>query len=399
MRVLIVGAGAAGVFAALRAAELNPKLKILILEAAASPLGKVRISGGGRCNVTHACFDTWQLVEHYPRGGRALARLLQRFGPAETVDWFASRGVKLKTEADGRMFPVTDSSQTVIDCLLREADRLGVRIFTGHTVRRLEVEHHHFVAHTRQASFEAQRLLLAPGGSTMAYAWLAELGHRVVDPVPSLFTFKVQDPRLTGLQGVSLPRVAAEVVGQRAEGPLLITHWGLSGPAILKLSAFAARELHACGYRATLTVDLAPEQPHEALRQQLLNCKSRSTHLGNFNPLDMPKRLWESLLRHQGLNPAQPWSQSANKPLNRLSEHLKRAQFEICGKGVFKEEFVTAGGLPLAELDLDTLESRQWRGLHVAGELLDVDGVTGGFNFQNAWASGWVAGEAIAGGS
>lgn len=386
---IVVGGGAAGVFAALRARSLNPRLSLCVLESAARPLRKVAISGGGRCNVTHDCDDVDLLVEHYPRGGRRLGRILSRFMPADTRAWFESRGVRLKVEADGRLFPVTDSSQTVIDCLLREASRVGTEIRTGHQVRRVK---RGFEVVSSQGTLRASRVLLAPGGSTRAWQWAAALGHQVVPPVPSLFTFKIRDPRLEGLQGVSLPHVVGRLEGVTQEGPLLITHWGLSGPVVLRLSAWGARELFAAGYRSELLLDLVPELSVEEVRERLL-ARSRGKIRAGFG---IPRRLWERLLAHAGLDPNVPWREAPRKGLNRLAEELKRSSFAVRGKGVFKEEFVTAGGVPLAEVDLGTMESKLVPGLFFAGEVLDVDGLTGGFNFQNAWATGWIAGEGLA---
>ncbi|MBI3929660.1 MAG: NAD(P)/FAD-dependent oxidoreductase [Armatimonadetes bacterium] len=395
--VVVVGGGAAGFFGALRARELNPDLSVLLLESAARPLGKVLISGGGRCNVTAACYDTERLLEHYPRGGRRLGRVLQRFGPGDTVEWFEARGVKLKTEADGRVFPVSDSSQTVVDCLLREARRLSVTVLTRHAVKEVRPG---FRLETSAGSFRARKVLLAPGSSLRAYEWVSRFGHRVVPPVPSLFTFVVEDPRLKELQGVSLARVVGRLRVDpeiRQEGPLLVTHWGLSGPLVLRLSARGARALHEAGYRAELMLDFLPDLSQEELRRTLLAQKRQSpAAIGTRCPVELPRRLWQSLLNGEGIDPGRRWSEVPDRCLNRLSEAVKRAKFSVQGKGAFKEEFVTAGGVPLEEVDLDTMESRKVPGLHLAGELLDVDGLTGGFNFQNAWASGWVAGEALA---
>ena len=392
-RALIVGAGAAGVFAALRLKELSPQVSVVVLEAAARPLSKVKISGGGRCNVTHACFDVPQLLEHYPRGGRALGQLLRRFGPSDTVAWFKRRGVPLKTEPDGRMFPTSDSSSTIIECFLREAERLGVRLFLRHRVRSLEGG---FTLELKDRSLKADTLLLATGSAPLGYRWLEELGHSLVAPVPSLFTFEVRDQRLEGLAGVSVGRVRVGFSKREtAEGPLLITHHGLSGPAVLRLSAFQARALHKLDYRARFWVDFLPDLSHEEVRQALYRAKGSSKSQPRRPLFELPKRLWARLLQHAQVDPAGRWAEVSDRALNRLGEQLKRSEFSMQGKATFKEEFVTAGGLPLKQLQLDTLESRKVPGLFVAGELLDVDGVTGGFNFQNAWASGWVAAEGM----
>jgi predicted Rossmann fold flavoprotein len=395
--LIIVGGGAAGFFAALRAKSLERHARVCILEASRRPLSKVRISGGGRCNVTHACFDLSRLLGAYPRGGKALRPIFQRFGPKDTVEWFRHRGVALKTEEDGRMFPVTDSSQTIVDCLLSEAQRLGVELHLGVAVRSVLKSPRGFTLQTSGELWQADRLLLATGSAPNVYGWLENLGHSPVPPVPSLFTFTIADPRLEGLAGVSQPWVRASLDFPTAimqEGPLLITHWGLSGPAILKLSAWAARELAGCNYQATLRIDWLPAHTHEEVRQRLLACKKEwgGRGLAAEPPLPLPKRLWRALL---GPEPPRVWRETADKFLGRLTETLKRCEFRVSAKGVFKEEFVVAGGVPLSELHLTTMESRVCPRLHVAGELLDVDGITGGFNFQNAWATGWIAGEAM----
>lgn len=399
----MVGGGAAGFFAALRARELAPDRPVTILESAARTLGKVRISGGGRCNVTHACFEVARLVEHYPRGGRALRGILERFGPADTVRWFEERGVALKTEADGRMFPVTDSSETIAGCLEAEARRLGVRVLTRTAARDVTAADGRFTVEVPDGTLTAERLLLATGGSAKGFAWAAGMGHQVVPGVPSLFTFNLRDPRLEGLMGLSVARARGrvEVPGHppvTAEGPLLVTHWGLSGPLVLRLSAWGARALHDCGYRADLLLDLLPDLAQDGVRSALLGAKSRSPRkqAANECPFDLPRRLWARLLEAEGVAPDTVWGEVPHKPLNRLSETLKRWRLEIRGKGVFKEEFVTAGGVPLAEVDGKRMESRRTPGLFLAGEILDVDGLTGGFNFQNAWATGWIAGTALA---
>lgn len=395
----MVGGGAAGFFAAIRAREVNPRLEVTILEAHSRPLGKVKISGGGRCNVTHHCFDAAQLVAYYPRGSAALRGVFSRFGPRETVAWFEARGVKIKTEADGRMFPVTDDSQTIIDCLLDTARRAGVRLETRRTVTALKRSAGGFELDGERAD----RVVLATGGTPTGHALAAMAGHTLVAPVPSLFTFKLKDPRIDGLAGVSVPWVKGrlEVDGERAvvqEGPLLVTHWGLSGPVVLRLSAWGARALHGAGYRAVLLLDLVPTLDFESIRERLLARKRAGDRkqIGTEPAVELPRRLWQRLVEGCDLDAQRPWREAQQKGLNRLAEMLKRARFEVAGKGQFKEEFVTAGGVPLREMDMKTMQSRLAPGLFVVGELLDVDALTGGFNFQNAWSTGWIAGEAAA---
>ncbi|HTL66758.1 MAG TPA: NAD(P)/FAD-dependent oxidoreductase [Lacunisphaera sp.] len=414
-RIAIVGGGAAGYFAAITAAEAAPGAVVTIYEATAHPLAKVKVSGGGRCNVTHACFDVRELARHYPRGGRELLGAFSRWQPRDTVAWFENRGVKLKTEADGRMFPVTDDSATIVDCLQAAARAAGVvvRLRTG--VKQVEDR-----APARPAGaqpgppiFEltlttgetvtADRLLLATGGTrdNAGFAIAEGLGHTIEPPVPSLFTFHVADARLEGLAGVSVPEAIAAVPGSelQARGPLLVTHWGLSGPAILKLSAWGARDLHARGYRFSLRVDWAPAFNPETLRAELARARAAhpKKHLGTWCPLGLPLRLWERLVVAAGMTPETTWAGAGNATLRALAGQVGAAEFAVNGKSLFKEEFVTCGGVRLAEVDFKTMASRRVPGLHFAGEILDVDGVTGGFNFQNAWTTGRLAGVALAG--
>ena len=385
--LVVVGAGAAGMFAAIRARSLAPRARIVVLEAAARPLQKVKISGGGRCNVTHACFDLARLLEHYPRGHRELRPLLSRFGPRDTMEWFESRGVRLKTEADGRVFPVTDNSQTIIDCLLKEAR--DVELLCKTPVTRIEPGYR---VYSKDRAWKTPRVLLATGGNPLGWAWLQELGHTIVPPVPSLFTLTIDEATFKELAGISVEHVKATVFSQQ-EGPLLFTHWGVSGPAILKLSAWDARELHQCGYKAKLRLDLVPALNQEQIARKLKDFKREQKRkgLGNDSPLPLPRRLWKTLT---GVD-ERAWGETPDKALNRLAERCKRLELNIVAKGQFKEEFVTAGGVPHNEVDLRTMESRKIPKLYLAGEVLNVDGLTGGFNFQNAWAGGWVAGESL----
>ncbi len=400
----MIGGGAAGFFGAIAAAEANPQACVQLFEAGREPLGKVLISGGGRCNVTHACFDPAQLIQHYPRGGKALRGAFTRFQPRDTVAWFAQRGVRLKTEADGRVFPTTDDAATIATCLQREAARLGVRVRTQTAVLGVTREEGGFAIHLRSgATVAADRVLLATGSSPQGYAIARQLGHRVVDPVPSLFTFAIADPVLHELAGVSVPQARLRLStpsGDRLEqtGAVLVAHWGLSGPAVLKLSAWGARILHACSYRATLTVHWVPTLSAEEVRQALLAAKQERARrsLGSAAPVDVPRRLWLYLLHRADLNPDTRWSELSKPGLHALIVQLTACPLAIAGKGAFKEEFVTCGGVDLPEVDFRTMESRCCAGLHLAGEILDIDGVTGGFNFQSAWTTGWIAGRAMA---
>ncbi|MFA6288131.1 MAG: NAD(P)/FAD-dependent oxidoreductase [Opitutaceae bacterium] len=404
-RVIVVGGGAAGFFAAIACAEANPSSHVVLYEATAHPLAKVRVSGGGRCNVTHACPEPRELVKRYPRGGRELMGPFNRFGPRDTIGWFAARGVELKTENDGRMFPVTDDSGTIVDCLRLAADKAGVKIFTSMGVRQVErMEAGGFrVEFTDGSVGEFDRMLLATGGnkSSVGSIIAAELGHTIEAPVPSLFTFHIDDARIRGLEGLSVLDAETSVGGTRLRerGPLLVTHWGMSGPAILKLSAWGARELAERGYKFTLGVswvgDRTPAQVQSTLvAARAANLKKKIT---TWNPFALPSRLWERLAVAAGIAPDTVWTSVSNAALEAFAAQLAAGEFTVEGKSLNKEEFVTCGGVRLREVDFKTMESRLCPGLHFAGELLDIDGVTGGFNFQAAWTTGWLAGRAMAG--
>lgn len=405
MEIVVVGGGAAGVFAALTAAAAAPQARVRLLEAARTPLGKVKISGGGRCNVTHHCFDPALLVQHYPRGSRALRGPFSRFQPQDTVAWFAQRGVPLKTEADGRMFPTTDDSQTIIDCLLGEARRLGVAVRCGTAVRQVSRQGSGFeLTLARGGSVNCDRLLLATGSTPGGYRLAQRLGHTLVPPVPSLFTFTIADGPLRQLAGISVDpvRLTLAVEGEKPrpqDGPLLICHWGLSGPAVLKLSAFAAPALHRQGYQADLTVNWLPEFSLAEVQQQLQQAKRNQgkRQVGTYCPFPLPRRLWQYWLVHRlNLDPRTTWANLSKAVLHQLATTVSRSPYRVAGKGAFKDEFVTCGGVSLREVNFKTMASRVCPGLHLAGELLDIDGVTGGFNFQNAWTTGYLAGLALA---
>ena len=397
--LIVVGAGAAGFFSAINAKLTSLKLNILILEGSRHSLAKVKISGGGRCNVTHACYQPNKLLGFYPRQSKGLQDNFKQFGPKETIDWFKAHGVELKTEADGRLFPQSNRSETIIDCLQNLAKKHSITLVKQTPVTNISKTDHEFVLTTPDETYTCKKLVLATGSSPSGYKLVESLGHKTIFPAPSLFTFKVNDPQLTELAGISVPWAKGKLTIEgkasiEQEGPLLVTHWGLSGPCILKLSAWGARELRESQYKATLLIDWFPEIHHDALRQKLLECKETPKLIKNW-PLGLPQRLWEYLLKQEKL----PLELSAvnvkDKPINRFSEKLKAWPIEINGKGVFKEEFVTAGGVNLEELNLRTYESLICPGLFIVGELLNIDGVTGGFNFQNAWTSGYLAAQAI----
>jgi predicted Rossmann fold flavoprotein len=415
LRVVIVGGGAAGFFAAIACAEkLGAAGEVTLYEATAHPLAKVRVSGGGRCNVTHACFEPRELVRKYPRGGRELLGAFHRWQPRDTVAWFAERGVETKTEEDGRMFPVTDDSATIVECLTRAATAAGVRLVTSLGVRKVEnvagrateqAAPAFWVTLTDGSELRCERVLIATGGnrSSAGFTIAQALGHSIEPLVPSLFTFHIDDRRLIGLSGVAVGNVTAMVAGTklRESGPLLVTHWGLSGPAILKLSAWGARELAARNYEFGIAVNFAPPHTRDSLIRELAGVREKNPRkqIATWSPLPMPQRLWERLVSAAGIAPATPWTAVGNAALATLAAQLTAAEFKVVGKSLFKEEFVTCGGVRLSEVDFRTMQSRVCPGLHFAGEVLDIDGVTGGFNFQAAWTTGWLAGQAMAGAS
>jgi predicted Rossmann fold flavoprotein len=402
VNVVVIGGGAAGFFAAITCAEANPSAQVTLLERNANVLGKARISGGGRCNVTHACFDPAELVMHYPRGAKALLGPFHRFQPRDTVAWFEGRGVQLKAEHDGRIFPITDNSATIVDCLIHAARDAKVRIQTK--VNTLHVKHQasgYVIELSTGESLVADKLLLATGSGAAGWRWAQSLGHTVVPPVPSLFTFEIRDARLGDLAGVSVEHatVAIPHANLIQTGPVLITHWGLSGPAVLKLSAWGARALHACAYQAELVINWLSQFHPEALLQHLIDCKRTrgGQVVATHSPFhDVPLRLWKSLVRAAEIHNEQRWAKLPKPNILRLAAELQHGKFQIIGKGQFKEEFVTCGGVHLDEVNFRTLESRIVPNLYFAGEILDIDGVTGGFNFQSAWTTGWLAGNAMA---
>ena len=399
----MIGGGAAGFFGAIACAEAHPHAQVMLLEAGRQLLPKVRISGGGRCNVTHACFDPAVLTQYYPRGGKALRGAFTRFQPRDMIAWLDKHGVELKTEADGRMFPITDDSETIVDCFIQAAKAAGVEIRTGVPVAGITRLDAGFEVELKSGqTLSCDRLLLTTGSSPQGYQLAKQLGHQVAPPVPSLFTFNVSDPRLQDLAGVSAASVRVRLrtaSGEQFEqsGPLLVTHWGLSGPAVLKLSAWGARALHDSRYQGTLQINWLPQYKQEALREQLLAVKSQLPRkaIAPNCPVPLPRRLWERLIASAGITETTRWAELSNKALNQLLQELTQGSYSVKGKGVFKEEFVTCGGVSLKEVDFKTMESRCCPGLYLAGEILDIDGVTGGFNFQSAWTTAWLAGQAI----
>lgn len=394
-KVAVIGGGAAGFFAALSAAQHHPSAQVVLFEKTAKLLSKVKISGGGRCNVTHHCFSPSALAKHYPRGGKQLKKALGTFQASDTVAWFESRGVALKTESDGRMFPTTDSSQTVIDCLLHEADQRGVDIRLQSPVQELTP--------LAQGGFTLNgerfdRVVVATGGSPKreGLAWLEALGHTVSNPVPSLFTFNMPGSDITALMGVVVPNALVRIQGTKLaqQGPVLVTHWGMSGPAVLKLSAWGARELAERGYEFSVQVNWIGVANEAAVNAAIDDAMPdmRKKKVANACPFELPKKFWAFLLARAEVPADAVWLDLGKKAKNKLVNTLLNDVHEVRGKTTFKEEFVTCGGIALGEVDFNTMQSRVVPGLYFAGEVLDVDGVTGGFNFQAAWTTGFVAG-------
>ncbi len=401
--LIVVGGGAAGIFCAVNAARKDRQLRVIVLEKTGKLLGKVRVSGGARCNVTHACFDIAGMAANYPRGQHFVRKAFHHWFTTDTIEWFALRGVELKTEADGRMFPVSDSSQTVIDCLMREVNVYGVEIrmhaevkdvTLGSSANRFEL------LLTDGRRLPADFVCVACGGYPKLgmFDWIQRLGHTVEPPLPSLFTFNIPGSGLTELMGISVPQASVKIQGSRLaeRGPLLITHWGVSGPVVLRLSAWGARELAVADYRFGVQVNWLGEQSEKEARECLHDQRQERAGqgVGAKNPFGLPQRLWEHFLGVAGIGTIR-WADLPARDLNRLVSLLCAGVFAVAGKTTFKEEFVTAGGVRLAEVDPSTLQSRKIPGLYFAGEILDVDGITGGYNFQHAWTSGWIAADSV----
>jgi predicted Rossmann fold flavoprotein len=405
LKIIIIGGGAAGFFAAINIAEKNSQADIIILEKSAQILGKVKVSGGGRCNVTHACFEPRELVKFYPRGGKALLGAFTRFGTTDTINWFREKGVRLKTEADGRMFPVTDNSHTIIDCFLQQSKKHRIKILTEEGVVYLKRGNNQWTVTTSKGNiFVADSVVAACGSSSKMWGILEKTGHSIVPPVPSLFTFNATDFRIKDLQGVAVPDATVQIKNTAfmQSGALLITHWGFSGPAVLKLSAFAARELHRLNYDFNIIINWNKNFSLQQTVDYFNQCKKQSPRqkiISHHFP-DIPSRLWQRLVnatinnseRTDTLN----WSDISSKNLQALATQITNCEFHIKGKSTFKEEFVTAGGIQLSEVNFKSMESKLQPGLYFAGEILDIDAVTGGFNFQAAWTTAWLAAHAIA---
>jgi predicted Rossmann fold flavoprotein len=398
--LVVIGGGAAGFFAGVAAKEANPQARVLLLEKTAVLMAKVRISGGGRCNVTHACFDPHALTKNYPRGEKELIGPFHRFQPQDTVNWFESKGVKLKIEPDGRMFPITDQSETIIKCLFSEAEKLGVEIRLRQRIENVIRREDVFEIKAQEEVFESKQLLLATGNSSEGFTWAESFGHTIQKPVPSLFTLNIPSSPFKDLSGVSLEEV--ELVLPEASlsqrGPLLLTHFGLSGPAALKLSAWGARYFHEKGYQVPLCINWVPSFSQEKLIEKLMNLKTAGGERTLFseNPFHLPKSLWKRILELSGEHSDRRIRDISNRDLHALAKELHGDLYTIEGKNTHKEEFVTCGGVSLKEINFKTMESKRCPGLYFAGEILDIDGITGGFNFQSAWTTGYIAGTSIA---
>ena len=399
-RLIVIGGGAAGFFCAVNAARMH-QLEVILVEKTSKLLSKVKVSGGGRCNVTHACFDIPEMVKRYPRGPNFVKKSFHQFFTTDTIAWFEERGVKLKAEEDGRIFPVTDSSQTIIECLLREANRYGVQVRMNREVKELVfAENKWQVLFTSGETLQADAVCIACGGypKITQFRWLLDLGHTVEEPVPSLFTFNLPEHPIRQLMGVST-NAKVKITGSKLTetGPVLITHWGLSGPAVLRLSAWGARELADRKYDFTISVNWLPELNEQSARiaLQSLRTEAPQKKIHAHHNFELPQRLWQFLCEQSGINAAMRWADLPAVNQNKLVNNLTVHSFHVRGKTTFKEEFVTAGGIKLSEVDPNTMQSRKHPCLYFAGEILDVDGITGGFNFQHAWTSGYVAAKAI----
>ena len=400
--LIVIGGGAAGFFGAIIAAAKKTGLSILILEKTSKLLSKVKVSGGGRCNVTHNCFEATPLAKHYPRGQKELKALFRKFQAKDIVAWFESKNVKLKAEEDGRMFPVTDNSQTIIDCFINEAERNKINIKLNSEVTKITPINKGFQVQVgKDEVYIAKKILIATGGynNLNSYQWIAKTSHPIINPIPSLFTFNDTEKKFTDLMGIAVANAEVKIAGTKLseQGPVLLTHWGLSGPAVIKLSAWAADYLHGLHYTFTALVNWTGNTTEDELRSLFSNMKEKHGKQKVLtNPMfSIPQRLWQRLCELAEIQEAKIWAELPQKNMNKLLEHLIRCPFLIKGKTTFKEEFVTCGGVDLQSIDLETMQSKTMKGLYFAGEVLDIDGETGGFNFQSAWTTAWVAAQHI----
>jgi len=401
-KVVIIGGGAAGFFCAIQIAEQHPDWDIRILEKSSKILSKVKVSGGGRCNVTHACPDVEKLLQKYPRGQRFLKKSFYQFATQQTIEWFAKNGVKLHTEKDGRMFPMTNDSETIIQCLMQKVNQYKIQVCMNHEVSEVKKINTIFeITLGNGQTMQADAVCMATGGmlKSNTFPWLLQMGHTIIDPVPSLFTFNVVEKNITTLMGVAVENATIQWKGTKwmERGPLLITHWGISGPAAIKLSAWCAREMAEANYEGAILINWTPEYNEQTLKMEWLNFRQDygKREMGSKNPFDLPQRLWHYFLQASQIDLKTKWADLKNTSQQQLIQHLTRTTLNIKGKTTFKEEFVTCGGVDLKDIDSLTMESKMVTQLHFAGEMMDVDGITGGFNFQHAWTSGWLAAQHI----
>ena len=401
-RLVVIGGGAAGFFCAINAAQMNPALEVIIVEKTSKLLSKVRISGGGRCNVTHHCFSMAEMIKKYPRGNQFLKRAFHHFFTTDTIRWFEERGVQLKTEADGRMFPTTDSSETIVNCLMKEVNKNGVQILLNREVAALSMLNDEWsIGFKYGEKIMTDFVCIASGGypKSLQFEWLKKSGHTIEAPVPSLFTFNMPGNNVTSLMGIVAENASVKIAGSKLQeqGPLLITHWGMSGPCILKLSAWGARELAVKNYQFSILVNWLPAFNEQTLKDkfQQVRFDQAAQKIVNRNAFGLPQRLWQYLLQQSGVNENLRWADLPAKEQNKLIKNICAQEFAVSGKTTFKEEFVTAGGVALEEVDYNTMQSKIVPNLFFAGEVLNIDGVTGGFNFQSAWTTGFIAAKAI----
>ena len=403
-KIVVIGGGAAGFFSAIQLAELHPHWEICILEKSNKILSKVKVSGGGRCNVTHACPDIETLLTKYPRGSRFLKKAFYQFATTNTIEWFAKNGVKLHTEKDGRMFPTTNNSETIINCFLQKVNQYKIKVLLNHEVVNVEkiTPTTFTITLAHQKNMTAEGICVATGGmlKSQNFEWLVRMGHRIKEPVPSLFTFNTNQSTITSLMGVAVDYASIQWAGHKhiEKGPLLITHWGISGPAAIKLSAWCAQEMAAVHYEGNIHINWTPNYTEQSLTMEWINLRMEMGKkiIGSKNPFNLPNRLWQYLLEEAGIDKSLQWAAIKSMEQRKLIQLLVRTSLPIKGKTTFKEEFVTCGGVDLSDIDASTMESKIVAGLHFAGEMMDVDGITGGFNFQHAWTSGWLAAQHMA---
>jgi len=396
--VIVIGGGAAGFFSAINIAILNPELSVLILERGSEGLQKVKISGGGRCNVTHAQFIPSELTTNYPRGEKELLGPFHQYMTGDTMKWFEDRGIELKIEDDGRVFPVSNTSQTIIDCFINEANRLNIQILYNHSVKSISKKGDHWLVNTDNSEFCSSKILVTTGSNPKIWNLMDQLNHTIVKPVPSLFSFDIKDDRINSIPGVVVEDVEVSVVNSKlsTDGPLLITHKGLSAPSILKLSAFGALELAAMDYQFNISINFIKTSYNECLSQlKVVKSNLSKKMVVNHSLFEIPKRLWKELVVYSGIETNTTWADINKSQLNELSIQLTSSIFKVKGKSTFKEEFVTAGGVDLKEINFKTFESKINPNLFFAGEILNIDAVTGGFNFQNAWTGAYIASKSI----